>query len=180
MSCSSCRTWRDSAGWLILRSRAACPKCPAGPCPVGRPAIDAVRASMAPGQALDRRGRRENTRPWSSPHSRADPDNPPTRRYAMRAALATAAKAPLSLTELDVPEPGPDEVLVKMIACGVCYTDLGLLQGHYPFARFPVVPGHEVTGTVVATGPGVTWPNVGTTVGAQFLYDSCGHCEYCR
>ncbi|MFI1097436.1 alcohol dehydrogenase catalytic domain-containing protein [Streptomyces sp. NPDC020917] len=98
----------------------------------------------------------------------------------MRAALATAASEPLSLTDRDVPEPGPGEVLLKMIACGVCFTDLGLLQGHYPFARFPVVPGHEVTGTVVATGTGVTWPPEGTVVGAQFLNDSCGHCEYCR
>ncbi|HLK42687.1 MAG TPA: alcohol dehydrogenase catalytic domain-containing protein, partial [Thermoleophilia bacterium] len=71
------------------------------------------------------------------------------------------------------------EVLVKITACGVCFSDLNLLRGHYPFARFPVIPGHEITGTIVAVGPGVTWPEVGTAVGAQFLYDSCGHCDYC-
>ncbi len=97
----------------------------------------------------------------------------------MRAAVAIAANQPLSITELEVPEPGEGEVLVKLTACGVCFTDLGLLQGHYPFARFPVVPGHEITGTVAALGPGVSWPQVGTPVGGQFLYDSCGQCDYC-
>jgi propanol-preferring alcohol dehydrogenase len=97
----------------------------------------------------------------------------------MRAAVATGAGAPLSLTELDTPVPGPGEVLVKITACGVCFSDLNLLHGHYPFARFPVVPGHEITGVIVAVGPDVSWPGVGTPVGAQFLYDSCGHCDYC-
>lgn len=97
----------------------------------------------------------------------------------MRAAVATAVDHSLSLTELEVPEPGQGEVLVKIAACGVCFTDVNLLRGHYPFARFPVIPGHEITGTVVAVGPGVTFPEVGTAVGAQFLYDSCGHCDYC-
>jgi len=97
----------------------------------------------------------------------------------MRAAIATGVDQPLSVSDLEVPEPTAGEVLVKITACGVCFTDLNLLRGHYPFARFPVVPGHEITGTVVAVGPAVTWPEVGTMVGAQFLYDSCGHCDYC-
>ncbi|MET7435558.1 alcohol dehydrogenase catalytic domain-containing protein [Streptomyces flaveolus] len=97
----------------------------------------------------------------------------------MRAAVAAAANAPLALSNRDVPEPGAGEVPVKVTACGVCFSDLNLLQGHYPFARFPVVPGHEITGVVTAAGEGVTWPEVGTAVGAQFLYDSCGHCDYC-
>lgn len=97
----------------------------------------------------------------------------------MRAAIATAVDAPLSLTEREVPEPGPGEVLVKITACGVCFSDVNLLHGHYPFARFPVIPGHEITGVVAAVGPGVVWPEVGAAVGAQFLYDSCGHCDYC-
>ncbi|MEU6603119.1 alcohol dehydrogenase catalytic domain-containing protein [Streptomyces flaveolus] len=97
----------------------------------------------------------------------------------MRAAVAIGPNAPLALDDRDVPEPGAGEVLVKVTACGVCFSDLNLLQGHYPFARFPVVPGHEITGVVTAVGEGVTWPEVGTAVGAQFLYDSCGHCDYC-
>ncbi|XVQ15224.1 alcohol dehydrogenase catalytic domain-containing protein [Spirillospora sp. CA-255316] len=97
----------------------------------------------------------------------------------MRAAIATGVDASVSLSERPVPEPGPGEVLVKITACGVCFTDLNLLRGHYPFARFPVVPGHEITGTVAAVGDGVPGLSVGDPVGAQFLYDSCGHCDYC-
>ncbi|GAB2905431.1 alcohol dehydrogenase catalytic domain-containing protein [Streptomyces mayteni] len=97
----------------------------------------------------------------------------------MLSAVATAANAPLTVTEREVPEPGPGEVLVGITACGICHTDLDLLQGHWPIARFPVVPGHEITGVVAATGPGVTFPEVGTAVGAQFLGDSCRTCDYC-
>ncbi|MGI5287815.1 alcohol dehydrogenase catalytic domain-containing protein [Nonomuraea polychroma] len=97
----------------------------------------------------------------------------------MRAALATGVDTPLSLVERDMPEPGPGEVLVKITACGVCFSDLNLVRGHYPFARFPVVPGHEITGTVAALGSGVSGLSVGDPVAAQFLYDSCGHCDYC-
>ncbi|MFJ8146784.1 alcohol dehydrogenase catalytic domain-containing protein [Streptomyces sp. NPDC096048] len=97
----------------------------------------------------------------------------------MRAAVASEVNAPLTLTERDTPTPGVGEVLVRVLACGVCFSDLNLLRGHYPFARFPVIPGHEVTGVVTALGEGVSWPEVGTAVGAQFLYDSCGHCDYC-
>jgi D-arabinose 1-dehydrogenase-like Zn-dependent alcohol dehydrogenase len=97
----------------------------------------------------------------------------------MRAALAVGVDTPLSLIEREIPEPGPGEVLVKVTACGVCFTDLNLVRGHFPFARFPVVPGHEITGTVAALGSGVSGLAVGDAVGAQFLYDSCGHCDYC-
>lgn len=97
----------------------------------------------------------------------------------MRAAVATGANLPLTLDDLDLPHPAAGEVLVKVTACGVCYSDLSLLRGHYPFARYPVVPGHEITGVVTAVGEGVTFPEVGTAVGGQFLYDSCGHCDYC-
>jgi propanol-preferring alcohol dehydrogenase len=97
----------------------------------------------------------------------------------MLAAVATAVDEPLTVTEREVPEPGPGDVLVDITACGICYTDLNLRQGRWPIARFPVVPGHEITGVVVATGPGVAWPAVGTRVGAQFLGDSCRHCDYC-
>lgn len=54
-----------------------------------------------------------------------------------------------------------------------------LVRSQWPIARFPVVPGHEITGVVAATGPGVSWPAAGVSVGAQFLGDSCRHCDYC-
>lgn len=98
----------------------------------------------------------------------------------MLTAVANAAKEPLTFAERDVPEPGMGEVLVKMTACGVCNTDLGLREGHYDaIAEFPVVPGHEISGVVEALGPGVSFPPLGTRVGAQFLGDSDRHCDYC-
>ncbi|GAA3723613.1 alcohol dehydrogenase catalytic domain-containing protein [Streptomyces tremellae] len=97
----------------------------------------------------------------------------------MRTALATGVREPLTLTERDVPEPGPGEVLVRVTGCGVCHSDLNLLHGGYPFARFPVVPGHEITGVVEAVGDGVSLPAAGTAVAGQFLFDSDGTCDYC-
>ncbi|AVT37732.1 alcohol dehydrogenase catalytic domain-containing protein [Plantactinospora sp. BB1] len=59
----------------------------------------------------------------------------------MLTAIATTVDEPLTITEREVPTPGPGEVLVRVTACGICYTDLDLIQGHWPVARFPVVPG---------------------------------------
>ncbi|MEV0720772.1 alcohol dehydrogenase catalytic domain-containing protein [Asanoa sp. NPDC050611] len=97
----------------------------------------------------------------------------------MLTAVAEAVQEPLTFVERDVPDPGPGEVLVKVTACGVCYTDLDVLQGHWPGARFPVVPGHEIIGVVAAVGTGVAFPPVGLTVGAQILGDSDRRCDYC-
>jgi alcohol dehydrogenase, propanol-preferring len=97
----------------------------------------------------------------------------------MRVALMDGPERQLSLTERPVPTPGPGEILVQVIACGMCFTEVNELHGDYPFARFPVVPGHEITGTVAALGPGAGWPAVGTRVGAQFLHHSDGRCRYC-
>ncbi|MFC4036599.1 alcohol dehydrogenase catalytic domain-containing protein [Streptomyces polygonati] len=97
----------------------------------------------------------------------------------MRAAELSAPHTGLTLVERDVPAPGPGEILVKMIACGMCNSEVTLTNGEYPMARFPTIPGHEVSGTVAELGDGVTWPEVGTTVGAQFLHDSDMHCDYC-
>ena len=84
----------------------------------------------------------------------------------MRVALMNAPEQPLALAERPVPAPGPGEILVQVIACGMCFTEVNELHGDYPFARFPVIPGHEITGTVAALGAGVDWPEVGTRVGA--------------
>ncbi|GAB3661485.1 alcohol dehydrogenase [Actinocorallia lasiicapitis] len=83
------------------------------------------------------------------------------------------------LEDRDVPEPGPGELLIKVTACGMCFSEVNLLRGRYPFARFPVVPGHEVSGVVAGLGEGVTFPPLGAAVGVPFLYDSCGHCDLC-
>ncbi|GAA3210820.1 alcohol dehydrogenase catalytic domain-containing protein [Actinocorallia longicatena] len=97
----------------------------------------------------------------------------------MRAAVLNAPETALELVEREIPEPGPGELLVKVTACGMCFSEVNHLRGHYPFGRFPVVPGHEISGVVTALGEGVSFPPIGTPVGVPFLYDSCGHCDLC-
>ncbi|TYK45840.1 alcohol dehydrogenase catalytic domain-containing protein [Actinomadura decatromicini] len=97
----------------------------------------------------------------------------------MRSAVLSAPGKPLEIVERDVPEPGPGEILVKVTACGMCYSEVSQFQGHYPFAAFPAVPGHEISGVVAALGTGVDWPGVGTPVGAAWIHGSCGHCDQC-
>ncbi|WP_084961084.1 alcohol dehydrogenase catalytic domain-containing protein [Thermoactinospora rubra] len=97
----------------------------------------------------------------------------------MRAAVLHAPNTPLAVEERPVPEPGPGELLIRVVACGMCFSEVNHLRGHYPFGAFPVVPGHEVSGVVEALGPGVDFPAAGTRVGVPFLYDSCGHCDHC-
>lgn len=79
-----------------------------------------------------------------------------------------------------VPEPAAGEVLIAVSACGVCRTDLHLVDGELPAAPYPVVPGHEIVGTVAALGAGVTGLVPGTRVGVPWLGHTCGHCEFCR
>ncbi|WP_165970369.1 alcohol dehydrogenase catalytic domain-containing protein [Actinomadura sp. 6K520] len=97
----------------------------------------------------------------------------------MRSALLSAPGKPLEIVEREVPEPGPGEILVKVTACGMCFSEINHLRGHYAFGTFPVVPGHEISGVVAALGAGVGWPAVGTRVGAAWPYGSCGHCDQC-
>ncbi|XRQ13691.1 alcohol dehydrogenase catalytic domain-containing protein [Actinomadura welshii] len=97
----------------------------------------------------------------------------------MRSALLTAPLKPLELVEREVPEPGPGEILVKVTACGMCFSEVNHLRGHYPFGTFPIVPGHEISGVVAALGEGVHWPQPGTRVGAAWPHGSCGHCDQC-
>ncbi|MBC6445861.1 zinc-binding alcohol dehydrogenase family protein [Actinokineospora xionganensis] len=89
------------------------------------------------------------------------------------------ATGPLRLGELPIPEPGPDELLVRVLACGVCRTDLHVAEGDLPVHRAAVVPGHEVVGEVVGTGTGVTGFAVGDRVGVAWLRRTCGRCRYC-
>lgn len=97
----------------------------------------------------------------------------------MLAMQVTQAGAPLQAVDLPVPEPGPHEVLVQVLACGVCRTDLHIIDGELPPRHPGMVPGHEVVGRVVAAGPGATRFAVGTRIGIPWLSGSCGHCAYC-
>ena len=89
-------------------------------------------------------------------------------------------QTPLRRASTAVPEPGPDELLVAVRACGVCRTDLHVAEGDLPVHRPRVVPGHEVVGEVVAVGPQATGFAVGDRVGIAWLRDTCGQCRYCR
>jgi propanol-preferring alcohol dehydrogenase len=87
---------------------------------------------------------------------------------------------PLRMVERDVPEPGPGELLIRVLACGVCRTDLHLAEGDLPPRAPDITPGHEVVGEVVAAGPGTARFAAGDRVGVAWLAGTDGTCEYCR
>ena len=98
----------------------------------------------------------------------------------MRAMVLTAPGAPLQFEPRDDPAPGPGAVRVKVSACGVCRTDLHVVDGELPDIAYPIVPGHEVVGRVDALGDGATGLQVGARVGVPWLGYTCGECSYCR
>jgi alcohol dehydrogenase, propanol-preferring len=91
-----------------------------------------------------------------------------------------AESRPLKLCDVPVPEPAPGEVLVKVRACGVCRTDLHVVEGELPDPKLPLVPGHQVVGTVDRVGEGVEESGVGDRVGVPWLGGTDGTCPYCR
>jgi alcohol dehydrogenase, propanol-preferring len=99
----------------------------------------------------------------------------------MKAAVVHRFGAPLVIEDVPVPVPGPGEVLVKVVACGVCHTDLHAADGDWPVKPSPpFIPGHEVAGVVAALGSGVTDFKEGDPVGVAWLHDACLRCEYCE
>lgn len=99
----------------------------------------------------------------------------------MKAAVVHEFGKPLKIEEVPIPTPGRGEVLIKVIANGVCHTDLHAAKGDWPVKpNLPFVPGHEGAGVVAALGPGVTGLKEGDPVGLAWLHDACGECEYCR
>lgn len=92
----------------------------------------------------------------------------------------TAGDGRLTATALPDPEPAGDELIVEVVACGVCRTDLHVIDGELAPHRSPVVPGHQVVGRVVATGPGVRHARAGDLVGVAWLRSTCGSCRWCR
>ena len=98
----------------------------------------------------------------------------------MRAMILDAPHTPLRLDQsAPVPQPGAGEVLISVHACGVCRTDLHILDGELSSPKLPLVPGHEIIGTVVATGSGVERIREGDRVGVPWLGWTCGTCPYC-
>jgi propanol-preferring alcohol dehydrogenase len=86
---------------------------------------------------------------------------------------------PLRLAELPVPEPGPGQVLVRVTACGVCRTDLHVVDGELREPKLPIVPGHEIVGRVVGAGPGVDRFARDERIGIPWLGWTCGRCRFC-
>lgn len=102
-------------------------------------------------------------------------------RGTMRAAALRAPGRPLELVELPIPEPGPGEVLVRLLACGVCHSDVHIRAGHMVPAAPPagLILGHEGVGRVEACGPGADPALVGALVGMPWIHDTCGACDEC-
>ncbi len=98
----------------------------------------------------------------------------------MHAMVLTAAGRPLEARELPLREPAADELLIKVHACGVCRTDLHVVDGELREPKLPLVPGHEIIGTVAALGRGVEGFRTGERVGVPWLGSTCGACEFCR
>jgi propanol-preferring alcohol dehydrogenase len=98
----------------------------------------------------------------------------------MKAAVVHAFGQPLAIEAVPVPTPGPGQVLVRIVASGVCHTDLHAADGDWPIKpTLPFIPGHEGAGTVAALGPGVTALKEGDRVGVPWLHSACGVCEHC-
>lgn len=87
---------------------------------------------------------------------------------------------PLKLAEIEKPNPKADEILVRVSTCGVCRTDLHVIEGELPQRKMPVIPGHQVVGVVEKTGNAVKRFKPGDRVGIAWLHRTCGRCEYCR
>lgn len=98
----------------------------------------------------------------------------------MKAAIVKQFGQPLVLEEVLIPEPKEGQVLVKIVASGVCHTDIHAADGDWPVKPvLPFIPGHEGVGYVAAVGSGVTFLKEGDRVGVPWLHRACGHCEYC-
>jgi alcohol dehydrogenase, propanol-preferring len=91
-----------------------------------------------------------------------------------------AEESPLALADLPVPEPAPGQIRLRVRACGVCHTDLHLVEGEIDLPRLPVVPGHQIVGEVEALGQEVRRFGLGDRVGVAWLYSACGTCDYCQ
>src|SRR5712675_965274 len=93
---------------------------------------------------------------------------------------APISSGPLEFTDIPPPTAGGDEVLVRVRACGICRTDLHVVEGELPPRKSPVIPGHQVVGVIEAAGSDAGELKIGTRVGIPWLHRTCGVCRYCR
>jgi len=97
----------------------------------------------------------------------------------MKAMVLNRLRTPLAWTELPDPQPGPDEIRVRVLACGVCRTDLHVVDGELPKPQLPIIPGHEIVGRIDAIGKSVHGLTIGERVGIPWLGHTDGTCPYC-
>ena len=97
----------------------------------------------------------------------------------MQAMILNKTRTPLEWADLPDRQPGPGEIRIKVGACGVCRTDLHVLDGELPDPKFPIIPGHEIVGRIELLGEGVEGLSVGQRVGVPWLGYTCGVCPYC-
>lgn len=98
----------------------------------------------------------------------------------MKAMVLETPGRPLVYREMPIPAPGPDQVLIKIHACGVCRTDLHVVDGELPDPKLPIIPGHEIVGIVAGKGDRVDSYQLGDRVGVPWLGYTCGQCPFCR
>jgi propanol-preferring alcohol dehydrogenase len=98
----------------------------------------------------------------------------------MKAMVLHTPGQPLVCRELPLPTPGPGQVLIKVHACGVCRTDLHVVDGELPDPKLPIIPGHEIVGTVVQQGAGIQTFQLGERIGVPWMGFTCGECPFCR
>src|SRR3954462_10720015 len=98
----------------------------------------------------------------------------------MRAMVLESARTPLVERVLPDPTPGTGQLRIQVLACAVCRTDLHVVDGELPHPKLPLVPGHEIIGTIVETGEGADRFAIGDRVGVPWLGWTCGVCDYCR
>ncbi|TFF37570.1 zinc-binding alcohol dehydrogenase family protein [Mucilaginibacter psychrotolerans] len=97
----------------------------------------------------------------------------------MQAMVMEAAGQPLVCKTMPIPVPNEEQVLVRIIACGVCRTDLHIMDSELPKPKLPLIPGHEIIGTIAQVGSKVTSLQIGDLIGIPWLGYTCGHCKYC-
>jgi alcohol dehydrogenase, propanol-preferring len=99
---------------------------------------------------------------------------------SMRAMVLQTPGQPLALSAMPIPKPGPDQILIKIYACGVCRTDLHIMDGELPNPKLPLILGHEIVGRVAQIGKRVESFRIDERVGVPWLGSTCGQCPFCR
>ena len=93
---------------------------------------------------------------------------------------ASIEGSPLVVADLPIPELGPHQLLLRVQTCGLCHTDLHMVEGDIPLPELPIVPGHQIVGVAQELGQMVSWPSVGDRVGVGWLHSACGECSFCQ